>query len=133
MRSQICSKGALAVADFLSNNDPADIDRVSKLIGNNFSANLEGLRRGLSDADAARLIENVERDRQQYLTGATTVRKVDLEGRTLMADVLDKVGPQIAKTADELKRVIRNEQIGLGEQVDAGADDGHDHRPASLR
>ena len=114
-------KGRLAVADFLSNNDPATIDRVSESVGKDFSANLEGLRRGLSDADAARLVEKVERDRQQYLTGATTVRKAVFDGRALMADALDKVGPQIAKTADELKRVIRNEQIVLGEKVDAGA------------
>ena len=55
------------------------------------------MRQGLTDADAARLVDQVERDRQQYLAGAAAVKKAVLERSALMADVLDKVGKQIAK------------------------------------
>jgi methyl-accepting chemotaxis protein len=111
--------GRLNVAQFLATNDVARIDKVSDLIGNEFAEHLGEVRKALTNAQLLRRLDQVERDRQQYLTGAAAVRKAIVERNALVTDVLDKLGPEIADGAEEVKLMIKAEQDELGPQVES--------------
>ena len=110
----------LYVMKFLDTNSQADADRALQEILNN-AEQLDKLYRILETEEQQTLLQKVKAGGAQYHQAFVELRDKTFECNTIIADTLDRIGPEIAKAVEEVKLSVKSAQDELGPRLQAAS------------
>ncbi|WP_321491417.1 methyl-accepting chemotaxis protein [uncultured Desulfobacter sp.] len=108
----------LYVMKFLNTTSQADADRAMQEIEKN-DEQLDKLDRILRDPERRALLEKVKTGDSQYHQAFIKIKDETFECNTIIAEKLDRIGPEIAKTVEEIKLSVKTAQDELGTKLQA--------------
>jgi methyl-accepting chemotaxis protein len=103
----------LYVVKFLDTNDQASVDRVHEEFGK-MDATLATLDKELQDQKRRDLLKTVIDTRQTYGTTFDDLTQVIFDRNDVIQNTLDRLGPEIAKTVEDVKLSVKSDQDTLG-------------------
>ena len=104
---------------FISNNEPAHIDKVAELLGDQFSEHLADMRKSLTDSDTLARLDQVDKARREYAAGAAAVKKLVLDLNDTVENVTVKGGRRISETAAGVVDMIKADQEANGLRLES--------------
>ena len=110
--------GRLYGQKFLDTNAPVDFDRVKSEYVNVFKG-VDRLDALLQDPTRRALNAKVKEEARIYLNAFEALSKVIYERNGIIANTLDKIGPEVAAAVEEVKLSVKKEQDILGPVVQA--------------
>lgn len=116
----------LYVMKFLDTNSRADADRALLEIEKN-NEQLNTLDRLLENPERRVLLEKVKAGDDKYHQAFIRVKDAVFEGNTIITGTLDRIGPEIAGTVEEVKLSVKGTQDELGPKLQAAS-----HRSVSI-
>jgi len=106
----------LYMAKFLDTNSEAHVDRVHEEF-QQMQENLEILDKELENPDRRRMLSTVIDAKSVYTSTFDGLADAIFERDELIENTLDRIGPVIAKTVEDIKLDIKSEQDELGPQL----------------
>ena len=103
----------LYVMKFLNDNSQASVDRVNKE-AQDLNAELEALDRSLKNPTRRQLLGEIKELETAYLGAFADVTKIIFERNSVIRDSLDAIGPNIAKSVEDVKLSVMTDQDELG-------------------
>ncbi len=104
-------------AKYLQTNEPAAVERFHKELGAEIDQLAESLDKGLENPKRRELFKGFLEHRRIYGETFAQVVKLIEERNNITKEHLDKDGPAIAKTLEEVKLTYKEDQDALGPQV----------------
>jgi len=108
----------LYVMKFLDTNSRADADRALLEIEKN-GEQLDKLDRLLKKPERRALLKKVKDGDDRYHQAFVRLKDAIFEGNTIVTGTLDRIGPEIARTAEEVKLSVKAAQDDLGPKLQA--------------
>jgi len=108
--------GRLYIAKFLDTNDKSTVERARKEFGD-MQAQLDILDRELETPERRRMLADVASAKNVYIDTFTKLATVIEDRNRVIRDELDRIGPEIAKTTEEVKAGILKVQDALGPEL----------------
>ncbi|SHJ29129.1 methyl-accepting chemotaxis protein [Desulfatibacillum alkenivorans DSM 16219] len=108
--------GRLYMAKFLNSNDLKDVERVQQ----EFSGMQEALGildRELDNPERREMLAAVAAAKNQYITAFDKLVQVIKERNGIIADSLDRIGPEVAQDIEDVKLSIKEVQDELGPKL----------------
>jgi methyl-accepting chemotaxis protein len=106
----------LYMAKFLTTNAKPDADRALSEL-EEMENQIQILDREIQDPERRRLLTDVSKARKEYLTALQSLISVIFDRNQVIQGSLDKIGPEIAQAAEDIKLTYLNEQDELGPQL----------------
>ena len=106
----------LYMTKFLTTNAKADADRALSEIGE-MEGQLQTLDREIQDPERRRLLTDISKARIEYLTALQTLISVIYDRNQVIQGSLDRIGPEIAQAAENIKLTYLSEQDELGPEL----------------
>jgi len=103
---------------FLVDNAKSSADRANQEL-NDFAKNAEQMKAELQNPTRQQLAAEVLTLAQQYKTAFTSVTAIIFERNSVISGTLDKIGPQIANSMEQIKLQNKAEQDRLGPDAEA--------------
>ncbi|MCP3891614.1 MAG: HAMP domain-containing protein [Desulfobulbaceae bacterium] len=110
--------GRLYGQKYLGTNAPADFDRVKAEYVSVFER-VSILDKMLQNPTRRALNDKVKEEAQIYIDAFTDLDKIIQERNNIIANTLDKIGPQVAAAVEDVKLSVKGEQDILGPIVQA--------------
>ncbi|MGN7612811.1 HAMP domain-containing methyl-accepting chemotaxis protein [Magnetococcales bacterium HHB-1] len=109
--------GRLYAAKFLQTNSQDDVDRVEIELQKEMNHLITTMDKELQNPERRRLLKEFIEARDAYHQAFKDTVKIIFERNHIIKDVLDKLGPEIAKKVEAAKLSVRKDQDTLGPQV----------------
>ena len=106
----------LYVVKFLETNDQKAVDRVHAELGT-LQQQIDTLDREIVSVAQRKLINAVADAKNIYASTFDNLVKAIFERNAIIADTLDRIGPEIAKTVEDITLAYKNEQDDLGPKL----------------
>ncbi|OSM01840.1 HAMP domain-containing methyl-accepting chemotaxis protein [Magnetofaba australis] len=111
--------GRLYAAKFLKENQDADLERASQELVENLEPLAQTLDRELQNPERRRLLAEFTTHRAAYIKGLVGVADIIKQRNDIIHNTLDRIGPAVAKHAEEVKLSIKADQDELGPRLQA--------------
>ncbi len=108
----------LYAAKFLDLNSAADRERVVRELAA-FDEDMRSLRSEITDPAEKQSLQNIASLKTDYAEAFDQLAKVIQERNLLITDSLDKIGPEVAALADDVKLSVKRDQDELGPELQA--------------
>lgn len=114
--------GRLYVSKFLSSNSQEDYSIAVNAIDKKLGAEATELKQHLQNPIRLNLLSKFNKAQQGYVSGLVEIDRLIEEGNELIEKTLNRIGPQIAKNAEDVKLSVMAEQDRLGPELAASTD-----------
>jgi methyl-accepting chemotaxis protein len=109
--------GRLYVSKFLVSNEKSDYDRAKEELGNNVRRSMGVLRQGMSSDKSKGLMAEFTTNYDQYINALDQIYNIITQRNELMNNTLNRVGPIIAESIEQVKLSVKAEQETMGPVV----------------
>lgn len=109
----------LYATKFLDTNDPSAIERFQQEIGPEIDQLAETLDRSLENVNRRTLFKNFLEARKMYRETFEELANLIEQRNAVIQDELNRIGPVIAKAAEDVKLSVKADQDSLGPEVKA--------------
>jgi methyl-accepting chemotaxis protein len=106
----------LYMEKFLNTNEQTAVDRVHQEFAS-MQEQLDVLNRELVNLERRKLASTVSEAKNEYTTTFDNLVRIILDRNQLIAETLDRLGPEIAKGTEDIKLTYLKEQDELGPQL----------------
>lgn len=107
----------LYVIKYLNTNDPIDAKRAHDELDGNLLNRVKILDQNLENPQRRVMLERFNTARNNYSKALDAINTIIVERNAIISDDLDRIGPVIAATSEEIKIAIQEEQDALGPLV----------------
>lgn len=103
---------------FLETNTKEDFNRTKEELAKVFTE-LDVLDTMLDNSNRRSLMMKVKKDAEKYVVAYEQLGRIIFERNTIIANTLEKIGPEVAATVEDVKLSVKKEQDMLGIAVQA--------------
>lgn len=102
---------------YLQTNDQADADRAHRELDEAVSERAEELDAALQSMERRRLFADFQRAKERYGRALDRINEIIVERNAVIAEELDRIGPEVAAATEEVKLSVQKDQDILGPAV----------------